>query len=256
MSKLNFPVSPPADDPAPDPESIRNELLGSQTRRGPAIRSTFLQELGGQRAPGPLHHFVRERRLFALQLYLLLLCIARQAPWDATLSARTWALALDRSRKSADGTVSRSWAWLREKRLIETTRDHRRVSAVRLLEDGSGKAYSRPSGNYFIFPLDFFRDGWHQKLKLPGTAVLLIGLHLSRREPWFELRTERHGAWFGVSPDVLHRGLDELRDHGLLVSHARKVRDLKARYGVTMVNQYLLLPPFAHPDVQAGGGRA
>lgn len=80
--------------------------------------------------------------------------------------------------------------------------------------------------------------------------VLLIALYLSRKDPWFELRTQVHSKWYGVSPDVLVDGLDELREQGLLVSNQRKVRDLKARYGVTHVNVYPLRGPFAHPDAR------
>src|SRR4051812_16342428 len=110
-------LAPPPDDEPATPESTRQDLLGGQTRRGPSIRSAFIQERGGARAPGPLHFFVRERRLFALQLYLLLHCIARSAPWDAALPASTWARALDKTNKGAEGTVSRSWSWLAEHRL-------------------------------------------------------------------------------------------------------------------------------------------
>jgi hypothetical protein len=248
MSTRNVPVPPPQDEPDPTPEFVRDQLLGAQERRGPAIRATCLQQYGNARAPGPLHLFVRERRLFALQLYLLLMCIARKDPWDATLSASTWALALDRINKSAEGTVSRNWSWLEDKNLIETKRKHRRLCVTRRREDGSDEAYKRPNGNFFIFPLEFFREGWHRKLELPGTAVLLIALHLSRKAPWFELRTETHSKWYGVSPDVLVDGIDELREYELLVSNLRKVRDLKARFSVTHVNDYLLRAPFAHTD--------
>lgn len=113
-------LSPPPDDPPATPDSTRDDLLGSQTRRGPAIRSAFLQERGGARAPGPLHRFVRERRLFALQQYLLLHCLALGYPWDAGLPAGTWARALDKTNKGAEGTVSRSWLWLIEQQLVRT----------------------------------------------------------------------------------------------------------------------------------------
>ena len=149
---------------------VRAQLLGAQERRGPAIRSTFLEEYGNARAPGPLQDFVSERRLFALQLHPLLMCVARKAEWDATLSASTWAMALDRTNKSAEGTVSRNWAWLEDKRLVETERDHRRLSVTRRLEDGTGTAYQRPKGNFFIFPLDSLQGRLAHAVKLPGTA--------------------------------------------------------------------------------------
>jgi hypothetical protein len=229
---------------------VRDLLLGDQTRRGPVFRSTFLQEHGGQRHPGPLSRFVAERRLFALQLYLLLCCIARAAPWEARLAAHTWALALDKTNPSADGTVSRNWGWLAKNKLVKTEHDHRMVRAYRCLDDASGADYTRPNGNFFYFPLDFFRDGWHKKLELPGTAVLLIALYRSRSEPWFQLIPDRDKDWYGISRDALRDGLDELIDHKLLLVHQRTVHDVRARFNTTRVNDYLLLPPFAHPDVE------
>jgi hypothetical protein len=46
-----------------------------------------------------------------------------------------------------------------------------------------------------------------------------------------------------MTRDVLHDGLDELRDHGCLISHLRKARNLRSRFNVSPVNHYLLLRP-------------
>jgi hypothetical protein len=248
MPKLEFPIAPPKDEEPASPDSTRDELLGSQTRRGPAIRAAFLQERGGGRAPGPLHLFVRERRLFALQLYLLLHSIARSDPWDVALPAATWARALDKTGNGAEGTVSRSWRWLAERQLIRTERSKRLVRVYLLSEAGNGDPYTR-SRDFFYFPLAFFREGWHLRLGLAGTAVLLICLAKSSRAAWFQVRTEAQSAWYGVSADTLQRGLDELREADLLQIHPHTVRDSKARYGTTTVNEYLLVGSFARGDL-------
>ena len=60
---------------------------------------------------------------------------------------------------------------------------------------------------------------------------------------------QTQSAWYGVSPDTLQRGLDELREAELLYIHPRKVRDSKARFGTTIVNEYLLLGSFVSPNV-------
>jgi hypothetical protein len=237
-------IPPPPDEPPATPESTREDLLGGQTRRGPAIRSAFIQQRGGARSPGPLRLFVAEKRLFALQLYLLLHCIARSAPWETALPAATWARALDRTNAGAESTVSRNWAWLQQQRLVRTERHKRMVRAYLLREEGTGEPYSR-SRDFFYFPLAFFRGAWHRELGLPATAVLLIALDKSKRKPWFQLRTEAQSAWYGISPDTLQRGLDELQNAGLLAVHLRKVHDARARYGTTHVNEYALLGPFA-----------
>jgi DNA-binding transcriptional ArsR family regulator len=250
MTNVTVPFPPPQDEEPATPASTREDLLGGQTRRGPAIRSSFVQERGGARVPGPLHHFVRERRLFALQLYLLLSCLARSDPWDTALLAATWARALDKTNNGAESTVSRSWAWLEEQDLVRTERSKRLVRVYRLAEDGSGADYTQ-SRDFFYFPLAFFRDEWHKELSLPATAVLLIALHKSKHKPWFQLRTEEQSKWYGISPDTLQRGLDELREAKLLHAHPRRVHDSKARYGTTLVNEYILLGAFATPGSEA-----
>src|SRR4051794_19129344 len=111
-------ITTPASSEVATPQSTREDLLGRQQRRGTPIRSSFLQERGGDRAPGPLHRFVVERRLLALQLYLLLHCVARADPWDGWLPAMAWARALDKTRPGAEATISRNWAWLESERLI------------------------------------------------------------------------------------------------------------------------------------------
>lgn len=250
---MNDASAPALDEEAATPEETRQELLGGQARRGAGIRSSFLQERGGARAPGPLHLFVQDRRLFALQLYLLLHCIARAEPWDASLPAGVWARALDKTGKGAEATVSRSWHWLREHNLVATERDQRLVRAYKLQEDGAGATYTR-SRDYFILPLAFFREAWHTKLGLPATAVLLIALDRSRKRVWFELRKEQAAGWFGISADTLQRGLDQLRDEGLLEVRQRRVKDPRARYGWTSVNEYRFLGSFAVHRVDAPDG--
>jgi hypothetical protein len=235
---------PPADELPASPEETRHELLRLQSRVGPPIRAAFIQEHAGARAPGPLAAFVTERRLFALRMYLLLHCLALKDPWDATLAAGTWARALDATNKGAESTVSRSWSWLREKQLVRTETKDRMVRPFLLAEDASGAEYTR-SRNYFKLPLAFFRDGVFAELDLPGTAVLLIALNKSRKGLWFELRKERESAWYGISPDTLQRGIEELQEHGLILIRQRTVKDARARYGAVRINTYTLLAPFA-----------
>jgi hypothetical protein len=227
------------------PQSTREDLLGGQQRRGAPIRSAFLQERGGARAPGPLHLFVRERRLLALQLYLMLHCVARADPWDAWLPAMAWARALDKTRPGAEATISRNWHWLEEHSLVRSERDRRLRRVFLLKEDGSGEDYARATGHYFTIPLAFFLDDWHQKLSLAGTAVLLIARDL---RPPFQLRKEHASDWYGVSADTLQRGLDELRDSGLLDVKPRRIAAPRTRQGWTLVNEYRLLAPFSRPE--------
>jgi hypothetical protein len=247
MTSNDFPIPPSSDEEPATPESTREDLLGSQRRYGPPIRHAFIQEYGNDRRPGPLHRFVEERRLLALQLYLFFHCLPLAAPWDANLPAATWARALNKVNAGAEGTISRSWAWLAANDLVRIDYLNRKVRPYLLNEDGSAADYTR-SKSFFYFPLDYFRKNWHAELRLPATAVLLIGLSRARKSanaPWFDLKTEVHSGWYGISADTLQRGLDELRAAELLQVHPRKVRDNKARYGTTMVNEYLLVGDLA-----------
>jgi hypothetical protein len=232
----------PAEAEVATPRMTREDLLGEQRRPGTPIRSSFLQEHGGERAPGPLHHFVRERRLLALQLYLLLHCIAQGEPWDAWLPAMAWARALDKTKPGAEATVSRNWAWLEDRQLVQSERDKRLRRVYLLEEDGSGREYERAKGHFFMLPLAFFRDEWHQKLSLAGAVVLLIALN---KRAVFQLRKEHEADWYGVSADTLQRGVDELRDHGLITITPRRIAAPRTRQGWTVVNEYSLLAPFA-----------
>ncbi len=239
---------PTPDDETYTPETLREVLLESQRRNRVSVRVGFCQEFKGDRAPGPLHLFVRERRLFALQLYLLLLCVAQADPWDARMSGTSWALALDRENAGAASTVSRNLTWLVKQKFVDTERRGRDLLVYRLQESGSGKKYTQPTSSFFYFRFDYFTKGWHNKLSLAGTTVLLIALAMSRYKPWFDLPTERGYEWFAISPDTLRRGLDELQEHGLLRVNQRAVRNHRARGGVTRRNEYALLGDFITPQ--------
>ncbi len=236
-------VLPPVipDDPVFTPASMRAELLGQQTRVRVSIRSSFCQEIGGQLEPGPLHKFVFGRRLFALQLYLLLMCIARSKPWDKKMPATSWALTLDRSGPSAESTVSRNWKWLRENNLVETKREGRDLRVFRRDETGKDTEYTKPTSKFFYLPFAFFTEGWHTKLDLAETTVMLIALSKSTSKPWFQLPTERASDWYGISADTLERGLEGLETHGMLAIHRRQVRDHRARFNTVTINDYTLL---------------
>jgi len=251
MTNANELPLPKPDEEAFTPASLRDELLGSQIRTRASVRVDFCQEFRGDRDPGPLHLFVRERRHFALQLYLLLLCVAKGHPWDKAMSATSWAMTLDQVNAGAASTVSRNWAWMIEKKLVRTERRGRDLHVFRLHESGSGAEYEQPrgpNGRFFYFRFAYFTEGWHQQLSLAGTSTLLIALSMSRHKPWFELPLERGYKWFAISPDTLKRGLDELRDHELLKVHQRSVRNHRARGGTVRVNQYALLGSFMTPQ--------
>lgn len=215
-----------------------------QRRSSTQLRRTFLTT--DSEASAPLAVIVESRRSRALDMLLLLHCAAGRKPWDVGLPAMAWARALALPQTvSSETTISKNWSWLEKEKLIRSER-HQRLRQVFLCrEDGSGEVYERPDGSnhgFFHLPFDYFTSRWHQKLKMPGKAVLLIALS---REPEFILPAEHATDWYGVSADTLQRGLDELRNADLLSVRTASRKAPSARYGVTHDHHYRLKEPFA-----------
>ncbi|HWM64466.1 MAG TPA: hypothetical protein VNP96_10830 [Solirubrobacterales bacterium] len=231
------------------PDETLDDLLNpgrQRRRRTTPIRRSFLQDPQGDGAEAPLRWFVHDRRELALDLFLLLNCTASAVPWDVEMPSMAWARALDmRQTVGSETTVSKNWTWLEERKLIRSERHHRVRKVFMLTEDGSGREYVRPEKGelrgFFGFPFVYFTERWHKELSLPGKAVLLIAL--SQRST-FTLVTERAAAWYGVSADTLERGLDDLRNHGLLATWLVTRKAPRARLGFTSVGHHRLNPPF------------
>jgi len=229
-------------DPATAQETV-DGLLDRTHRSSVPIRRSFLQL--PDRRPGPLAAFVAGRRALGLDLWTLLHAVAAKEDWDVAAPAMVWARALGLSATAAsETTISRNWDWLEERRLVRSERERRMRKVFLLREDGSGRSFERPSGKergFFRLPYAYFRQGWNRELKLPGKATLLVCL---AQKPIFSLRTEHAAGWYGISADTLQRGLDELRDLGLLQIWRRPKTAPLARYGVTYENFYRLQGPF------------
>ena len=226
------------------------DLLVRSRRNSVPIRRSFLQL--PDRQPGPLARFVEGRRGLALDLWLLLHAGASSADWDVRQPAMSWARMLDLPQTVAsETTVSRNWTWLEKRKLIRTERDHRVRKVTLLMEDGSGRDFTRATGKdrgFFKLPYAYFVDRVHRDLKLAAKATLLICL---AQQPTFTLPTERAAEWYGVSSDTLLRGLDELRERELIKVWSRTMKAPRSRYGYTNVNHYALQAPFARAPIDA-----
>ncbi|MBK5219184.1 MAG: hypothetical protein JJE35_05290 [Thermoleophilia bacterium] len=143
-------------------------------------------------------------------------------------------------------TVSRSWSWLEEKRLISSHRQGRDRGIEILREDGTGQLWQPPGAHheaYFGLPLAYWRGGYASELSLPAKSVLLIGLSLqSREEPFFQLPLRRGSDWYGLSASTLRRGLAELRRVGLLRRWAERRETEGSPLGHTYDQRYALNP--------------
>jgi hypothetical protein len=245
-------ILPPGDDePANADQTLEFFIRRSKRRRFP-IRRTFVQGRTGRKlVPGPLALITRERRGLALDLWALHGGIASHAPWNVRVSAMTWARMLDMPQTiNSETAISRQWAWLVEKRLVRTKRVARLLRVERLMEDGSGRTYDRPTGaggGYFYLPAEYFTTRWHTQLKLPGKTALFLAL---AQAPTFDLPLEQAVNWYGISADTLGRGFAELQDLGLVKIWQRKKLAPNSRYGVTTVNHYALTGPFARPPIK------
>jgi hypothetical protein len=157
-----------------------------------------------------------------------------------------WARALDMPQTtSSETTISKNWSWLEEQGLIQSER-HKRLRRVLLrCEDGSGREYERPDGRnrgFFHLPFIYFTERWHKRLKSPGKVALLISLS---RDAEFTLPAEHAADWYRISADTIQRGLDEIRNAGLLSVRVAPRSAPAARYGITRDYYYKLQGPFA-----------
>lgn len=210
------------------------------------LRVAFLHEPRREGLPGPLASFVEERRGIALDLLLLAHTAAplsEDRPIRAT--SRQWMKAIGAEPSASNrATISRSWTWLEEKRLVRSHRTGRERGIEVLCEDGSGKSWQPPKARgeaHFGLPLDYWWGSYPRVLSLPAKAVLLIGLSLqSRGDSFFELPLERGSRWYGLSESTLRRGLGELRRLGLLRRWVNRRETTRSPIGRTYDQRYAL----------------
>jgi len=244
------------DDPAATEDETRAALLDRSKRDFAPVNKLFVQApRGSDSRHGPLATFVHNRDLRGLHAYLLLLGITSSGDsedgWSTTLPIGVWARAFgttrDATTASAATAVSKVLTRLEQRKLIDRQRHgrERKIRITLLREDGSGAPYTRPGkGNpdrFLRLPHSFWRDGWHERLDLPATAMLLVALH---EKNVFELPAERVPDWYGWSADTAERGLATLEQFGLLTHTVRLKKAPLSPTGLTKVNRYLLHAPF------------
>jgi hypothetical protein len=235
--------------PTPTQQETIQELLARSKRDAVPIRWSFVQ--GGTRRrpqPGPLAAFVGHHDERALDLYLLGHAAASADPWNVDLPARVWARMLGLPSDNGPSAVSKTWGRLQDRGLIDRARVQRRASITLLREDGDGAPYTHPGGGpksarepYLKLPYDYWQDGWYQRLRLPGKAMLLIALSL---EDDFILPEDKATPWYGISPDFAGDGLRALKKLGVLTSRIGYRQSPLTVTGWTEERSYTLQPPF------------
>lgn len=244
----------------PDPPSRQSTIeaiLDASARRTLPLRDSFVQVRGDAgTSPGALHQLARRGRDSTIEQYLLAHAWASGGDYDLTKHSRIWQRALGLPDDAAGRrTVLRNWKALAEMNLITAKRSGRWIRVTLLTEDGSGRPYRHPGEkgareDYFQLPYTYWLDRFHEKLKVPGKTVLLIALTLG---DWFWLPPRRAGAWYGVSPSTIERGLRELRRADVLEARSHYKEAPLAPEGYTRENFYRLRPPFGPKGQLAKG---
>ena len=230
-------------------ETIEAFVARSKRLRAVGIRRSFLQTGRAARAgAGVLASFVKRKDDLGLDLYLLLLLRGRGARYGGhyvDVQSGTWTRALGRVGESANQTLSRALRRLVDHKLIKRKKTKKGMRVELLKEDGSGLAYTPPSGGpkepYFQLPIEYWLQGHYMKLSTPAKAMLLIALG---ELPEFELQVARVPKFYGISAETADRGFTELVKVGLAQFDQRMVKDPMAPLGRRTVKFWRLLPPY------------
>lgn len=177
--------------------------------------------------PGPLAKLLRSPA--QLDLLLLIYAVTAGGDWGVTERSETWGRAAGISfatNGSAAAAVSRHLKKLKELKLISTAPAGRMVRITKLLEDGSGEPYTKPSGNetgsrkdiYIKVPFEYWEENYYRTLSMPAKAMLLIAMSLRGRSVVLRQNKE-FASWYGISPATVSRGIAELKDQGLLYEY-------------------------------------
>ncbi|MFF4013315.1 hypothetical protein [Streptomyces sp. NPDC001717] len=194
-----------------------------RTNRTVPIRRSFLQQAAsaasasGRKTPGPLRTLVSKKQERPLDIYLLLAAVTGAGDYSATDWSTTWARSVGLFDENTGGAaVSRAWKALKDLQLVSTSRgEGRKTKVTKLLEDGTGRPYKQPGDSpYFQLPFEYWEKGFNTKLSLPGKAMLLIALSLRKTE--FSLVHARIQDWYGINPQTVAKGINELIEHHVL----------------------------------------
>ncbi|MFC7994352.1 hypothetical protein ACFUV2_34320 [Streptomyces pilosus] len=241
-------------------ESIEYLLRRSQRRddlfpiRQQFIRTRVQSQHGEPTTgPGPLSKLLRAPH--ALELLMLVYAVTTSGDFGVTERSQLWGRAagiymLPDQRASV--AVSRQWQHLEKLGLIERRQHGHLKRIVKRREcgrvGGITLPYTAPTGTkndiYFRVPFSYWRGGWHEKLGMPGKAVLLAAM--SRRRETFTLPQDTRGAQaLGLGRHTMARGIEELLDHKLLVrAGPNEVVNARTMRGFEWVHTYQLAAPF------------
>ncbi|MFJ3084608.1 hypothetical protein ACIPJG_33325 [Streptomyces halstedii] len=203
--------------------------------------------------PGPLSELLRAP--YALELLLLVHAVTTGGDYGVTERSQLWGRAAGISMlpdQKASVAVSRQWQHLEKLGLIERKQHGHFKRIIKRREHGLvgkfSRPYTAPTGSkgdvYFRVPFAYWRENLHQKLGMPGKAVLLAAM--SRRKETFTLPQDTRGARaLGLGRHTMARGIKDLLHHKLLVeTGAAEVMNARTMRGYEWVHTYQLAEPF------------
>jgi hypothetical protein len=218
------------------------------------VRHVLVQHIqGAPKRPSILGDLVSARQPRALLLYLLVLACEHRLAHDRRLPVLTVARMLKTAHYPCTTEQARkAIEVLKAKNLLKTRWTGTSVEMVPLFENGSGEVWDRPTGDdedpdlqrYFALPNEFFADEVLDKLKLPGLAMLLVGLKETSNDSTYSISVERYSDWYAISERTAERGYRELtvaeltRTHRQLVKDSRMARGVRAKYHRTLLGAF------------------
>lgn len=146
--------------------------------------------------------------------------------------------------------ISRAWRVLEDHGLI--TREDGPAALLR--EDGSGEPWIHPGEaagrdriGYFSIPRAYWLRGYANALSLPGKAMLMVLLSETNdlKSTTVTYSHARFAEYFGISESTVKRGLNNLREFGLLGERWEKQPAARSPKGYRQVGHYWLLNPFS-----------
>lgn len=246
------------DEADPGATGTRAALLDSARRGYVPLRKVFVQRPKTEVVRGSVladlvtgHH---QRPLDLLLQFHALMPILEGSP----LSLATWARIMSCGSVCSTTAVTRAFDTLcsEDFKLLKRVEGGRTPIYQPLMEDGRGGPWSRPGveteegPGYFTLPHAYWTNGWSEKLKMPGKAMLLILLAetQSPTKTTFNMAVERAQEWYGISERTAERGYAELSRVGLMLTKVTKVADRRHPAGRREVYHRAPDRPFRTPD--------
>jgi hypothetical protein len=198
--------------------------------------------MGADRGPSPpVAAIVRSGRGgggIRLKLYLSLLWIASEKPYDVTMPARTWAslLRLPSPEDRGARRVSEAISWLEQESFVHVERPPGRPSILVPLDECACQPYRSPvtpfrdepfpdRDRYIRLSAGMWTNGWIGTLSGAALATLLTLLEFEKYDDPqpFWISPSRAKELYGLSESTRQRGIRELKDLGVVEIEKRFV---------------------------------